>query len=682
MQHDAIARHIEAATPEQLKAVARLALKLSGYPASRITDGPYDGGCDIVVENALGGVLPLAVAVSVERDWRTKLRKDVETVHRKLGVEHVLFISSRRIPEGSFRPVQTQLRDGNMHVDRLDQQGIADLVMDKGALGELLEALDIRADALRVPNSPRDRQRDVAYAYAFFAPEVHEFRKAVRARTLLMALAQVGGSARIEELCLDAGRLLGMNADDATGLRSDIDRLRAQGSIQGRNGEVMLAPDQRATIEALWMLRQHQEAGLRDQLRAEVEKAGIEPLDDVLQLLMHGVGALVARHIDGSQTLEDLHAQARRLRRELQAYGLSEGDQGDQFVVRAIEVARSSELGQSLATGSVYQALMRLDREALLRALDAKSIACVLDASVAMPMLSALLHGSVEQRFFVVAEDLHRRSERANISLQLPEVWLEEMASHLLNAREYLALVSDDDLRQSRNAYVAYFTAARHLGRPGDFSTFLAEFGLTEALGRRAGVDPKGARRELEVFLRRQLDHYGIMVVSTSSDRRYRDRAAQDWAWACHDLAVEDRPQILADHDTQVLAWLAATTEQDPTHAPLIITWDRVLRRARPERAPGGALDPLAMVELLSFVAGTREPAMTARFLSLQLTEAEAERGAGVLDALVRLEHGRLSDAALVRKAQEFKQAYLRERDHQPSVAALERAWRDFKTSA
>ncbi len=43
---------------------------------------------------------------------------------------------------------------------------------------------------------------------------------------------------------------------------------------------------------------------------------------------------------------------------------------------------------------------------------------------------------------------------------------------------------------------------------------------------------------------------------------------------------------------------------------------------------------------------------MTARFASLQLTEPEAERGSAILDALVAIEHERLSDATLSRKAQ------------------------------
>lgn len=680
MRHETIARLIEGAGPEQLKGVARLALRLSGHASSRITDGPYDGGADLVVQGSSGNVLPLAVAVSVERDWQKKIRKDVEKAHRAPGHPNLLFISSRRIPEGSFRPLQTELRDKlGVHVDRLDQQGIADLVMDHDALAELLAALDITIDATHLPTRPADRHRDAAYAYAFFSPEVRSFHKAVRDRSLVVALSQAGGKAPIEELLVDASRLLGMNIDEAPSLVHDLDRLRTQGRILGRNGVVMLADTERATMDAIRALRSHDEAALRVDLGKCVDEAGLRPQDEAIELLMHGLGALVARHIGAPRALDDLHAQVRRLRRDLQALGLPEGARGDQLIEQAIELARASELGQALAMGSVYQALTRLDRSALLGALDAQSIAFVLDASVAIPMLCALFHGTVKQRFFVVAEELHRRSRRAGVPLRLPDVWLEEMASHLLNARDYVAIVQDEDLRQSRNAYVAYFAAGRRTGREGEFAELLANFGLTEALGRRATVDPVGARRELEVFLRRQLGHYDVEIVPTPTDKRHLDRAARDWAWACHQLGVEGRDMLLQRHDQRVLAWLSATTEQDPKHAPLIVTWDRVLRHARPESAPGGALDPLATSELLSFVAGTREPPITARFASLQLTELEAEKGAAILDALIALERSGLSDAALAQKAETFKRTYINDPEIQENAASLERAWRAFQ---
>lgn len=680
VQHETITRLIEAASPEQMKAIARLALKLSGYPSSRISDGPHDGGTDLVVAGATGNELPLAVAVSVERDWKKKLRKDAENADRKSGIRQLMFISSRRIPEGSFRPVQTELRASGYHVDRLDQQGLADLVSDHRALAQLLELLGIRVDVER-PTRPADRRRDAAYAYAFFSPEVHSFHKAVRDQSLLVALSQAGGNARIDELCVDASRLLGMNEQDAMSLMHDLDRLAVQGRVVRRNGNVSLTGDERTTLDALWALRQREEVLLRDQLRSHVEEAGLSSPDETLDLMMRGLRALVARHIGVPQALEDLHANVRHLRRELQALGLPEGARGDAFVERAIELARSSEIGRSLAAGSVYQALTRFDTSALLAAFDAHSVALVLDASVAIPMLCALFHGSVQQRFFIVAEELYRRAERASIRLELPDVWLEEMAAHLLRAREYSTLVTDADLRQSKNAYVAYFAAARAAGAQHDFETFLSAFGLTDALARRREIDFVGARREIEMFLRRQFAHYGVEVVQMRADQHHLDRAARDWQWACHLLDIDNRAHILASHDQRVLAWLSKTSEHDPTHAPVIVTWDRVLRRARPIGAPGGALDPLAASELLAFVVGSREPAMTARFAALQLTEAEAERGSAILDALIDIEREALSDAALAQTAQRFKQNYLDDRELQSSATALERAWRAFKAT-
>jgi hypothetical protein len=680
LRHETLARLIEGAGSEQMKGVARLALRLAGHEDSRICDGPHDGGADLVVQSSAGGVLPLAVAVSVERDWKKKLRKDAEVARRGLGHENLLFISSRRIPEGSFRPLQTELRDkSGLHVDRLDQQNIADLVMDHDALADLLAALDIPIEAASLPTRPADRRRDAAYAYAFFAPEVRSFRKSIRERSLLVALSQAGGELRTKDLLEDAARLLGMSADEAPSLVHDLDRLRSQGRVGGPNGVVTLVQSERATTDAVRALHGRDEAALREELRTRVDEVGLRPQEAAVDMLMRGLGALVARHIGAPRALEDLHAHVRRLRRELEALRLPEGAKGDEFIEQVIELARASALGQALASGSVYQALTRLDRNALLRAFDAQSIAFVLDASVAIPMLCALFCGSVQQRFFVVAEELHRSARRAGAPLQLPDVWLEEMASHLLNAREYTAFVSDDDLRQSRNAYVAYFAAGRHMGREGDFDGFLANFGLTPAIGRRAAVDRVAARRDLELFLRRQLVHYEIEVVPTPTDQQYLARAAKEWAWACHDVGIEGREPLLARHDQRVLAWIFATREADPMHTPLIVTWDRVLRAALPQPAPGGALDPLATTELLSFVAGEREPPITARFASLQLTELEAEKGAAILDALIALEHSGLSDAELAQKAREFKQTYVGDPQLQENAAALERAWRAFQ---
>ncbi len=683
MNREHLTRLVETATPEQLRQIARMVLRLSGYAASRITDGPYDGGSDLRVHGADGSLLPLAIALSVERDWRKKLTEDAAKAKRKLSLTRLLFISTRRIPEGSFRPLQVKLQaDLGVQVDRIDQQAITDIVLDGNRLSELLIALDISIAPGLQPSEPSDRRRDAAFAYAFFSPEVRSFRETVREKSLLIALAHAGGGVKVGNLCSDAARLLGLSVDDAPRLLPDLERLRKQGRLQGYNGSVALTPEERSTLDALRALRHREEASLRDQIAILLDSAGLATSDEILESVLRGLGALMLRHVGAANTLEDIRAQTRTLQRELEAHGLPNDRRADSLLQRLLEVARNSSLGQSLATGSLYRTLTNLNRDALLSALDARSVALVLDASVAIPMLCSLYFGEVRQRFFIVARELYGLASRHNFSLQLPEVWLEEMASHLLKARFYRGLsgASTSDLRLSENAYVAYyFSNPQQERKASAFTRFLGMLGLTEAVERRVPGDFVGARRQIEQFLRRQLTHYGVSIVETPAKGPQIVQADKDWTWARHELRIDHRDEKLEGHDKQVLAWLASIAEDDPTHVPLVVTWDRLLRRARPEGVPGGALDPLAVCELLSFVGGEQTPAETPRFAGFWLTEVEVEKGAHILDTLVQLEREGMSDAELVQLAEEFRNNYLDERGHIADTDNLQTAWRKFR---
>lgn len=682
MRPDSLARLIEAAESDQLLRLARLVLRRSGYADSRITDGPYDGGVDLRLLAADGVELPEGVAVSVEQKWENKLRADAARAKSKLGLDRLLFISSRRIPEGSFRPVQRDLKDRlGVHVDRIDQQGIADIVLDGHALSAVLEIFGIALPSGPQPREPADRRRDAAFAYAFFSPDVRTFREVIREKSLLTALAHAGGVAKINILCADAARLLGSPVDAAAHFLPVLERLRRQGQVQGVNGSVALSPETRSTYAAMRALREREEVALRAQLVAGLVNTGLEASEELLGVVLRGLGALMLRHVGAPDALEDLGAQLRLFRRDLEARGLPRGRQGDAVLLGLLEIARASPLGQTLATGSLYRALTNLKRDALLAALDARSLALVLDASVAIPMFCALFRRPVRQRFFVVARALHQRAQRLGLPIQLPAVWLEEMASHLLNARHYRALVRAGvrDLRMSQNAYVAYFINERNERGEGDFDGFLASFGLTQAVERRAAGDFEGARRTIELFLRQQLARYEIAVIDTPIHGAALGHVEKEWDWARHELQVDRRDPVLERHDKTVLAWLASRAAEDPTHAPLIVTWDRLLRHVQPEGTPGGALDPLALSELLTFVGGEEATGMTSEYAGLWIGEREAEKSAQILDVLVKLEREDLSDAELVQKMQGFRDRWLTEHRDAADVPALELEWRRFR---
>lgn len=673
MQFEALCNLIELATPQQLRSLARLVLKLQGYDESRITDGSHDGGSDLRVFSGLGKQLPFAIQTSVEKDWRKKLKADAATIKAKLKLDRVQFISSRRIPQASFLKVQAELvASPGVSVTPVDQQAIASLVEENRALPEVLQIFGLETRQ-SLPNLPADRRKDAAFAYAFFAPEPRTFRESIREQAVIQALSHVGGEAHVDDLCSQTAQLLGAPLE-APRLRSAVDRLRQSGRLQGRNGTAVLPPDERERLAALRSLREKEEGELREEVSRLLRAAKLTPHEDAVDAVMTALGALLLRDAGELPALDLLQNKVRGLRAELRAYGLPQGHKTESLMQALVECARTSPLGRHLAAGTLYQALISLDRDGLLRALDARSVSLVLDASVAIPMLCALFHGSVKQRFFLAAEEVHRRASELGFSLVLPEAWLEEMAAHLLMALDYRHLASAElqSLRMSKNAYVAYYANSLPEDEGGDLMTFLQTFGLTAQIAHRAVVDFHGARAQLESTLRRQIAHYKIDIVPV----RYSSRKLQDvqrqWDWAKHDLGEQGRAVILQQHDTQVLAWLA---DKDPREAPLVVTWDRLLRAIRPDTT----LDPLAVCDLLSFVRGQSMPAESLRYASLLVTEAEAERGANILDTLVRYEKDKLSDAKLVREMIEFKESYLRDRLDASTVGEIQREWQAFR---
>lgn len=625
LQFEALCNLIDAASPSQLRSLAQLILRLQGYAEAWISDGPHDGGADLRVLSIPANPLPIAVQTSVEKKWQQKLRGDADKIKAKLGLDRMYFISSRRIPQGSFHPLHAELMQNSVAVTLFDQQAISSLVITHHALPEALRILDLPELGGAAPNEPAARRRDAAFAYAFFAPEVRAFRESIRGQALLVALFHAGGEATVEDLCESAAQLLGMRADEALRLRSDIDRLRQSTRLLGRNGTVRLPDPEMTTLASLRNLRQREEDDLHLQVEALFRQQGLAPLADAVRAAMQRLGALLIRHDKKLDSLEPIHAQLRMLRAELRAYGLHDGQRAEATLMALLECARSSPLGRHLMAGTLYQTLTALPRDAFLRPLDARSASLVLDASVAIPMFCALFQGSVQQRFFLAAEELHRRARHLGFALQLPQVWLEEMAAHLLLALDYaeLAMADPAGLRLSRNAYVAYFASKRREHPFDDFLTYLASFGLTPPIARRASTDHAGARSHLEAYLRRQLAHYEIEVVETPALATHLKQVERDRGWGLHALG-RDRG-------------------------------------------------------LLALIHGEALPAEALRFAGLGLTEAEAERSAAVLDTLIAIDKGGLSDARLVQEALKFKTRYLQEHHEAPVVAELTQAWNELR---
>ncbi len=113
MRFDSLVRLIQSADYMSFREIALLTLRARGFATPAIRDGWSDGGSDMAVYTFALQPLKFAIQISVEKDWRAKLRQDARKAKKTLGTNDFLFVTSQRLAEVEFQAIADELvRDG------------------------------------------------------------------------------------------------------------------------------------------------------------------------------------------------------------------------------------------------------------------------------------------------------------------------------------------------------------------------------------------------------------------------------------------------------------------------------------------------------------------------------------------------------------------------------------------
>ncbi len=574
MKLDVLVRHIEAADPPSLRELALVCLEARGF-APELTDGPDDGGRDLRIFT-LGGGRRYAVQTLVERDWRAKLRRDALLAKEKLGVTDMLFVSSRRQPEVDFQAVQDELAGAGIAVQKMDSQGIASLLHARGLIPRALEVLGLWRDLPRPSAFERlDLRQEVSWAYVFFGVEPESFRRGVLERAILAVASRAGGSLAMDDVVDRVSLSLGLRPNQREQIRPAVDRLRQEGNVAGQNGTVRVTDGVLRENDALRVLRDRGReelvAALAEALRpwvrvdARRQTLAEQLMGDVGALLLDGArvtaNALARGRWDESFT--EARERTRRLADTLAAFGL-DGDHDHRAALIAIaDAVRRSTLGRHLLAGELFVNLLSLGTSQLVAAIAGRRrLRAVLDASVALPLLTGLLYEPVAQRYSVAAASAYAQLASHGVDVMVPADYVEEMASHLYDAWSYRGLVADEpDLRASQNAFVSHFVGmGAKINRSDEsaeqsFERYLEGFGFRASLTR---ADFVVAREVLQRHIEEALRRYNVRVERLPVDagaiervRRELDGALEGRQQAPQGAARRGfRPDVLLRHDT------------------------------------------------------------------------------------------------------------------------------------
>lgn len=445
-------------------------------------------------------------------------------------------------------------------------------------------------------------------------------------------------------------------------------------------------------------VRNSQWRALKQELTQQLAAAGLvgRGLERSEELVENAAGSLMLRVAESTAAAvkpsEDMGpakqrmwAQLNRLESGLANYGIRAENVARLVQDLTATIARS-DIGQTLLAGEVFLSLLTMETSDLFKALGGeKELEIYLDASVAIPVLASLLYEPHEEHFFTAATYAYNQAMAHNVALCLPRDYLEEAASHLMEAWDnYRAILDvDPDLQFSKNAFVAHYLALKREKRPDlEFASYTRSFGLRTSTGR-----TRSFREERDWIMDRMrtlFGKYGISVTEPGVVPQQARKAAQAAiAYTARELGL-DRKGPLLEHDARAVADISSRAALGES-AVIFCTWDRLHLRLR--TAAGSvewnALDPVSLGDLFSLASPEDDqPLRAAIDIALEFGEAESRRGAEVWDELIRIEGDNLYDAELLDQAKEFKDAYLERLKTTGKRDPLATAWAQWKSRA
>ncbi len=696
MDLEPLTRLIESSDFLSFRKIALRYLELKGYRGVELKDGWNDGGSDFAVGVLGANKSPLGIQVTVQRaDWKAKVKADARRARAELGLDNMIYITSRRLAQVDFTEVADDLweRDG-IAARAVDAQGIASFLFAERATGIVLEVLDIALDTRRPDPVPRaNLAEDAAYAFVFFGGATDQFRRSVVEQSILGYLTRAETDRSREATITSVGAALQLQGDQVEQVSSAIDRMQQDGRVlHGSDNVLRAAPEFSDAFRTMRALRESQWRDLAravdGYLGARVGLSG-RALDRASNAVMESAGALVldaagpaGAAIKMTEDSGPLRMQLRKRMRELAAALTTARIPErtlDMHLRELADLVANSEIGRLLMAGELFVALASLRTSQFERAFGAGGgTEIVLDASVAIPMLAGLLYEPGSQRFSAAAVRIYDQAHSRGIPLRLPRVYLEEAASHLIQAYDrYRPLLGDDDLRYSTNAFVAHFADLTSRGAfNGSFRRYVDSLGYLPR--ERSFIERRDSvMAEMLPLFRR----YDIMIVDFEVDGLKTVQFAQKAVtFTANELHLSRYGRLL-EHDAKTIAYFMSREGVDDV-GRIFCTWDTLHLRLRSQegRAQWQALDPVMLGDVLVLTrTGHDGELLSTVDIAIELSEAEGERGAAVLDSLVRIEGEDLHDAERLRLASMFKDAYMQARRDGAAPEDMASAWTAWK---
>jgi hypothetical protein len=637
------------------KEIGVAALRLLYGRPIRLSDGTGDGGVDAWMDVSPTKRVPVQFHSGRSIPWHRKLDEDLEKPLVKQSTL-LYFVTGQTPEEIEVMRKKAELRDRlGIEVEVLTARHVASFANQPSVLDLLSKISGVHASSGERPGPTREL--DARLSFWFFHEKSGEFREEVARSLLAASLVRADDPIAVERLIDDALALMGGESRHRGLIRRQLEKYIEDGTVVRDGGGVRASAAFIHQTKAILNILQ----GAADKLREDCARALEKKVhshklrQETVDSVFDDLGFLLRRSIidklpgtSNPMAAVRLNAIERRLSDALKPTGGS----ANEALQTLMEVASSSVYGRNLASAELFIQLTERDAVDVARILTGRErMEVLLDASVAMPIFCAL-HDHVATGWVtsVLAHELYELLRTREIRMSVPHLYLEEMAAHLIAAKQYRPLIGcDDDLSRSINFFVAHYHSVKKSRNESvtieGFDEFLRGFGLPPDID---SLDFVVARRKVERAMAEQLHFYGMPAVRVSFTSA---------------TSLPDEPsreKRVLEHDRCVAHWLDTRSLDNFTDGFVLCTQDRWLLSAVAGR-DWLAVDAATLVDLVQLTRPRGNPAPLAcvRELACRFTDAVTVRAAAIWDFLVKLEGSNLANRELLEHAKQFKEAWL-----------------------
>lgn len=696
---DLVKRTVGAA---QFKAIGVAFLREHFGHLVQYTDGPGDGGVDawVVLQSEPRVRAAAQFHAGKSEAWDKKLADDLVTfcAHRdslaggdlaREDFEHLYFVCTQTPSATAVALYARRIHaEHGVSVEVFDARAIAsEALQNKGELWRLLAPLVPGYDADSRPRS--DPREEALLAFSFFHDDPRKFRRAVAKSAVATVLHQRSGECDRAVLVDESARLLRLSLpsklveyalrdlSSAKLIDSDEHRIRATAALtDSTRAALALAANDKAALHKACVATVEPLVPKGTHHRSDVARRTVDAvLGDLGVLVQYPIADEVLFALDPSKQPRTRYEREafKRWKTVANVVANELGKDAGQDVLDALVAAIAQHpFAKRLASAELFLRLTEHDAQELERALSGSSQHVLLDTTIALPMMCALFDEPVPTwKTSFAAHELYKSLRARGARLVIASAHLEEIASHLLKAREFVdAIEGDFDLSRSENFVVAHFCSLRVGARSGErtrtkFLEFLEDFGGPHAIS----PQPLQALRDrVAQFVRSVVDRYGVEIEDVSefeTDRPLPNEPPR-------------RGDTVLRHDRAVVNALQKWSKSKRDPQWLVCSADVWLRGALNERDIV-ALDSVGLADLLELVRPTEatRTLLSPIDLASSIHEQEREASAAVWDAIVQIERENLRDRDVVRKATAFRDTWLAERGDADSDVGEE--WKTFR---